>query len=85
MSSTAEHTRNNVDHLVQMANDIGHFFQSEPDHEAAVAGVAAHIRRYWEPRMRKHIYAHLDQGGAGLTDIARDAIARLAAQAKAAS
>ena len=85
MSSTAEHTRNNVDHLVQMANDIGHFFQSEPDHEAAVAGVAAHIRRHWEPRMRKHIYAHLDQGGTGLTDIARDAIARLAAQAKAAS
>jgi len=85
MSSTAEHTRNNVDHLVQMANDIGHFFQSEPDHEAAVAGVAAHIRRYWEPRMRKHIYAHLDRGGAGLTDIARDAIARLAEQAKAAS
>ena len=85
MSSTAEHARNNVDHLIQMANDIGHFFQSEPDHEAAVAGVAAHIRRYWEPRMRKHIFAHLDQGGAGLTDIARDAIARLAAQAKAAS
>jgi len=85
MSSTVAHTRNNVDHLVQMANDIGHFFQSEPDHEAAVAGVAAHIRRYWEPRMRKHIFAHLDQGGAGLTDIARDAIARLAEQAKAAS
>ncbi|MEP7043152.1 MAG: formate dehydrogenase subunit delta [Dokdonella sp.] len=73
------------EHLVQMANDIGHFFQSEPDHEAAVAGVAAHIRRYWEPRMRKHIYAHLDAGGAGLTDIARDAITRLAEQARAAA
>jgi formate dehydrogenase subunit delta len=85
MSSDTGHSRSNADHLVQMANDIGHFFQSEPDHEAAVAGVAAHIRRYWEPRMRKHIYAHLDQGGAGLSDIARDAIARLAAQARAAS
>jgi len=85
MSSITEHARGNADHLVQMANDIGHFFQSEPDHEAAVAGVASHIRRYWEPRMRKHIYAHLDQGGAGLTDIARDAITRLAEQARAAS
>jgi formate dehydrogenase subunit delta len=71
-------------HLVQMANDIGAFFASEPDHAAAVAGVAAHIRRYWEPRMRKHIFAYLDQGGVGLSDIARDAVSQLAEKERAA-
>ena len=67
-----------VQHLVQMANDISTFFQSEPDHEAAVTGVASHIRRFWEPRMRRHIYAHLREGGAGLHDLAREALGRLA-------
>lgn len=75
----------NVEHLVQMANDIGQFFSSEPDHEAAVEGVASHIRRFWEPRMRRHIYAYLDAGGAGLSDIARDAIRRLSEKDSAAA
>lgn len=66
-----------VDHLVKMANDIGAFFRSEPDHESAVAGIAAHIRRFWEPRMRRQVYAHLDAGGDGLDELPREAIARL--------
>jgi len=67
-----------IEQLVKMANDIAAFFRSEPDHAAAVAGVAAHIRRYWEPRMRRHIHAHLAAGGAGLDVLAREGVAQLA-------
>ena len=38
--------------LVYMANQIGKFFQSQ-GHDKAVPGVADHIRKFWDPRMRK--------------------------------
>jgi formate dehydrogenase subunit delta len=66
-----------VEHLVQMANDIGHFFASEPEHADAVAGIAGHLQRFWDPRMRRQILAHLDGGGEGLEDTVREAVARL--------
>jgi formate dehydrogenase subunit delta len=69
-----------IENLVKMANDIGNFFAADPDHEAAVAGVADHLRKFWDPRMRKAIAAHCREGGLGLSDIAREAIARLAAE-----
>jgi formate dehydrogenase subunit delta len=67
----------NIDRLVRMANDIGNFFRSEPDHALAVDGIASHIRRFWDPRMRKEIIAHLDGGGDGLSDLAREAVGKL--------
>lgn len=67
-----------IDHLVTMANDIADYFGGEPDRAAAVAGVADHLRRYWEPRMRRKIIAHLDAGGAGLGELARAGVAKLA-------
>ena len=67
----------NIDHLVRMANDIGNFFKSEPDHALAVEGVAGHIKRFWDPRMRKEIIAHLEGGGDGLSDLAREAVRKL--------
>jgi formate dehydrogenase subunit delta len=48
--------------LVRMANQIGAFFASEPDHKAAVEGVANHIRRFWEPRMRAQLLDGFDRG-----------------------
>lgn len=66
-----------IHHLVRMANDIGNFFKSEPDPTAAVHGMADHIRRSWEPRMRRAIITHNRQGGEGMTELARLAIARL--------
>ena len=38
--------------LVKMANQIAAFFAAEPDRKAAVEGVAGHLKRFWEPRMR---------------------------------
>ncbi|ASG23757.1 MULTISPECIES: formate dehydrogenase subunit delta [Nitrospirillum] len=53
------------DKLVYMANQIGKFFTSQPGDKAA-AGIANHIAKFWEPRMRQAIQAHVAQGGGGL-------------------
>lgn len=49
--------------LVKMANEIACFFAAEPLRASAVEGVASHIKRFWEPRMRRAILAELDAGG----------------------
>ena len=49
-----------VDNLVRMANRIGEFFAAMPDREEAKDGIAQHLRRFWEPRMRRILYAPLD-------------------------
>ena len=69
----------NPEHLAEMVNDIAHFFAAEPDREAAVNGVSGHLKRYWDPRMRRQIVAYLrDQGGGELSELARAGVARLA-------
>ncbi|RQS69831.1 formate dehydrogenase [Burkholderia sp. Bp8963] len=66
-------------HLIHMANRIGEFFASMPDRDEALAGIADHIRRFWEPRMRRALLAAFDDpAGAAAQDaapIVRDAIA----------
>jgi formate dehydrogenase subunit delta len=64
------------DKLVYMANQIGKFFVSQKD-ERAIAGTAEHIRKFWDPRMRAAIFAHLEAGGAGLDPMVRQAIESL--------
>jgi formate dehydrogenase subunit delta len=64
------------DRLIYMANQIGKFFQSQGQGKA-VPGIAEHIRKFWDPRMRAAILAHLDGGGTGLDPEVRDAIASL--------
>jgi formate dehydrogenase subunit delta len=64
------------DRLVYMANQIGKFFQSQGEGKA-VPGIADHIRKFWDPRMRAKIMAHLDAGGAGLDSNVRDALKAL--------
>ena len=64
-----------IHHLVKQANGIGDFFDSEPDKAKGIKGVADHIRSFWEPRMRKQIFEHLDQAsGAGLKEIVLSAL-----------
>jgi formate dehydrogenase subunit delta len=46
--------------LATMANQIGAFFASMPDHDEALAGIADHLRRFWEPRMRRALLTLLD-------------------------
>ncbi len=63
--------------LVYMANQIGKYFAAQGP-EAAIAGVADHLKRFWDPRMRAEIIAHVHSGGAGLDAHVKQAIARLA-------
>lgn len=64
------------DRLIYMANQIGMFFRSQ-GHDKAVPGIAEHIQKFWDPRMRKAIFAHLDGGGAGLDPNVHDALVSL--------
>jgi formate dehydrogenase subunit delta len=64
------------DRLIYMANQIGKFFHGQ-GHGKAVPGIAEHIRKFWDPRMRAAILSHLDAGGAGLEAEVRDALAAL--------
>jgi formate dehydrogenase subunit delta len=66
-----------ITRLVAMANDIAAFFDSEPDKAAAAEGVRFHITRFWDPRMRREIVAHLQSGGAGLCETAKNAVVQL--------
>jgi len=61
------------DKLVYMANQIGKFFVSQGEKEAA-EGIAVHIKKFWEPRMRNKIFAHIDAGGDGLDPVVRKAL-----------
>ena len=67
------------DKLVYMANQIGKFFTSQGPDKAA-AGIAEHIAKFWDPRMRAEIFAYLDAGGAGLDPPVRAAIDGLRAE-----
>jgi formate dehydrogenase subunit delta len=65
----------NTHHLIQMANSIGDFFNAMPDTEEARVELAGHIRRYWEPRMRRGIFEHIDKtNGQGLQPIVLQAL-----------
>jgi len=65
--------------LVYMANQIGKFFEYQRQDEV-VPGIANHVRKFWDPRMRKAIFAYLDAGGDGLDPKVKEAILRLKAQ-----
>jgi formate dehydrogenase subunit delta len=61
-------------HLVEMANQIGRFYAAEPDRKQALLDTATHIRRSWDPRMRRALYQHIDDHhGAGLDAFAAEA------------
>jgi formate dehydrogenase subunit delta len=46
--------------LVTMANSIGDFFAATPDEAEARNGIATHIRKFWDPRMRREMFEHID-------------------------
>jgi formate dehydrogenase subunit delta len=62
--------------LVHMANQIGQFFHAQGGDVAA--GIEDHLRKFWDPRMRREIVAHLAAGGGGLDPDVRSAVERLA-------
>ena len=63
-----------IDTLRRMANDIARNLEAM-GHDKAVLTTADHIDKFWDPRMKKAIFA---DDGTDLTPIAREAIEHLA-------
>ncbi len=74
MSHEADLSQQTPEKLIRMANQIGTFFLSQPKN-TQIEGVAGHINKFWEPRMRRQLFAHIDNGGDGLLAIVMDASA----------
>ena len=58
--------------IIRMANQIATFFHSQPASEGP-GGVATHINKFWEPRMRRELFEHIDKGGEGLLPLVMEA------------
>lgn len=50
--------------MVRMANQIAAFFTPYPEQEA-IDGIAEHLTKFWDPRMRSMYFDHVASGGAG--------------------
>ncbi|WP_016832029.1 formate dehydrogenase subunit delta [Herbaspirillum lusitanum] len=71
----------NLPHLIKMANQIGTFFSTMPDRVQAEKDLATHIKRFWEPRMRRALLAHVEQeGGSELSEIVLTAVKKHGAE-----
>lgn len=71
---------NNIAHLIRQANRIGAFFEAMPDRNVGIAGIADHIQKFWEPRMRTALLSFLERqpdgqsGDVALSPIVLDAV-----------
>ena len=59
--------------LVYMANQIATFFKTQPADEG-VQGVATHINKFWEPRMRRQLFEILEKEDNGLDALVLQAV-----------
>jgi formate dehydrogenase subunit delta len=67
--------------MAHRANEIARFWVPY-SHEEAVAGVAAHIESFWEPRFRRQLVEYAETGGADLLQVVKEAIQLLQARAE---
>ncbi len=73
-----------ISHLVRMANQIGAFFSAMPDRKQAVADIAGHLQKFWEPRMRRALLEFVAEHPDGRSDsVALDGIVLEAVQGHA--
>jgi formate dehydrogenase subunit delta len=66
-----------IHRLIKMANEIGTFFEGAEHHHEAVASTAAHLRNFWDPRMRAQLIEYERQGNGELTAIVKEALLAL--------
>mgnify|MGYP000107706656 CR=1 FL=1 len=70
----------NENKLINMANQIGSFFDSMPDRGEAITGIVNHIRASWEPRMREGLKHQIETcGDSELLPIVKEALPRILA------
>jgi formate dehydrogenase subunit delta len=65
-----------IHHLAYMANQIGAFYNAYPQTQA-VDGIATHIDKFWDPRMKQEIEKHAEAGGELLQANVKAAISKL--------
>ena len=64
-----------VENLIKMANQIGSFFETMPDRPQAMTDFSMHIKRSWEPRMRRALLEYAEQqDGTELMEFVRESI-----------
>lgn len=66
-----------IQRLIKMANEIGAFFESASDRAEAVTSIAAHLRNFWEPRMRKQLIEYAHGADGELREIVKEAVLSL--------
>jgi geranylgeranyl pyrophosphate synthase len=59
--------------MIRMLNQIGEFFKNYTEKEA-VEGIADHINKFWDPSMRKDLFAYIDKGGKDITPLVMTAV-----------
>jgi formate dehydrogenase subunit delta len=64
------------DKLAYMANQIGKFFAHQKQ-DQAVASIADHLRKFWDPRMRGTILAQYDTVKSQLDPLVQQAVEQL--------
>ena len=69
-------SRDSIDRLVYMANQIARNFASRGE-EGAVAATAEHLGLFWDPGMKRKIFNRLQEGGDGLSATAIAAVRSL--------
>ncbi len=62
--------------LAYMANQIGRFFAHQK-HDQAVASIADHLKKFWDPRMRHTILAQYDTVKDRLDPLVQQAVEQL--------
>jgi formate dehydrogenase subunit delta len=55
----------NDDKLIYMANQIAKYFAAQGE-ARAIAGIADHLQRFWDPEMRRTLLALADRDSSGL-------------------
>ena len=65
-----------LDHALKMLEQIAANFAWDEDPERAAAAVAAHIKRFWSPEMRRMVAEAASRGDCTLSALAARAIAK---------
>jgi formate dehydrogenase subunit delta len=62
--------------LVKMANQMASYFKVFPEAQA-ITGLAEHINKFWDPRMRREILALAAAGAIGFEPLVTKAIPKV--------
>lgn len=65
-----------ISDLVHKANQIALFFAAYP-REQTIAGIADHLQKFWEMRMKRQIMGYSATDGGGLHELVVEALKHL--------